>query len=167
MVEALLALGANIGDVRATLERAVEMLCDGDLVRMRARSSDYQTPPWGVEQQPEFVNLCVAVDTELSPQALLERAQQIERTLGRDRAHELRWGPRPIDIDLLAYDDIAVDEPGLKLPHPQMFERAFVLVPLAEIGPDRSIAGTTVRDALARLDTTGIKRLPPRLNALV
>src|SRR5215467_6361321 len=103
MAEALLALGANVGDVRATLERAVEMLCDGDLVRMRARSSDYQTPPWGVEQQPEFVNLCVAVDTELSPQALLERAQQIERTLGRDRAHELRWGPRPIDIDLLAY----------------------------------------------------------------
>ncbi len=167
MAEALLALGANVGDVRATLERAVELMCDGDLVRVRARSSDYQTPPWGVEQQPEFVNLCLAVDTELSPGALLERAQQIERALGRDRSRELRWGPRPIDIDLLAYDDIVVDEPGLKLPHPQLFERAFVLVPLAEIVPERSIAGTRVRDALARLDPTGIKKLPPRLNALV
>jgi 2-amino-4-hydroxy-6-hydroxymethyldihydropteridine diphosphokinase len=167
MVEALLALGANVGDVRATLERAVELLCDGDLVRVRARSSDYQTPPWGVEQQPEFVNLCLAVDTELSAGALLERAQQIERALGRDRSRELRWGPRPIDIDLLAYDDIVVDEPGLKLPHPQLFERAFVLVPLAEIEPERSIAGTRVRDALARLDQTGIKKLPPRLNSLV
>jgi 2-amino-4-hydroxy-6-hydroxymethyldihydropteridine diphosphokinase len=167
MVEALLALGANIGDVRATLERAVEMLCDGDLVRLQARSSDYQTPPWGVEQQPEFVNLCLVVDTALSPGALLERAQQVELALGRDRAHEVHWGPRPIDIDLLTYDDVVADEPELKLPHPQMLERAFVLVPLAEIAPDRIISGTRVSDALARLDTTGVKKLPPRLNELI
>ena len=120
MAEALLALGANVGDVRATLERAVDMLCDGDLVRLRARSSDYRTPPWGVEQQPEFVNLCIAVETNLSPGGLLERAQQIESALGRDRPGEAHWGPRPIDIDLLAYDDIAVSEPGLELPHPHL-----------------------------------------------
>ena len=167
MAEALLALGANVGDVRATLERAVEMLCDGDLVRLRGRSSDYRTPPWGVEQQPEFVNLCIAVETNLSPGGLLERAQQIESALGRDRSSEAHWGPRPIDIDLLAYDDIAVSEPGLELAHPQLFERAFVLVPLAEIAPNRIIAGRRVRDALAGIDTTGIKRLPPRLNELV
>lgn len=167
MAEALLALGANVGDVRATLEHAVEMICDGDLVRLRARSSDYRTPPWGVEQQPEFVNLCIAVETNLSPGGLLERAQHIEATLGRSRAGETRWGPRAIDIDLLAYDDIVVSEPGLELPHPHLFERAFVLVPLAEIAPNRIIAGRRVRDALAGVDTTGIRKLPPRLNELV
>ena len=162
MAEALLALGANVGDVRATLERAVEMLCDGDLVRLRARSSDYRTPPWGVEQQPEFVNLCIAVETNLSPGGLLERAQQIERALGRDRPREAHWGPRAIDIDLLAYDDIAVSEPGLELPHPHLFERAFVLVPLAEIAPDRLIAGRRAMAALADIGCEGIARFPDR-----
>jgi 2-amino-4-hydroxy-6-hydroxymethyldihydropteridine diphosphokinase len=167
MPEAVLALGANVGDPRANLERAIALLCDGDLVRMHARSSDYQTPPWGLEQQPEFVNLCLIVDTALTPAALLERIQQVERALGRDRAHEVRWGPRPIDIDILVYDDVVIDEPALKLPHPHLFERAFVLVPLAEIAPDRIIAGTRVSDALARIDTTGVRRLPPRLSNLV
>jgi 2-amino-4-hydroxy-6-hydroxymethyldihydropteridine diphosphokinase len=167
MAEALLAFGANVGNPRANLERAIALLCDGDLVRLRARSSDYQTPPWGLEQQPEFVNVCLVVDTALTPAALLERIQQVERTLGRDRAHEVHWGPRPIDIDILAYDDVVVDEPALKLPHPHLFERAFVLVPLAEIVPARIIAGTRVSDALARIDTTGVRRLPPRLSNLV
>jgi 2-amino-4-hydroxy-6-hydroxymethyldihydropteridine diphosphokinase len=167
MVEALIALGGNIGNVRATLERAIALLCDGDLVRLRARSSDYLTAPWGLEQQPEFVNLCIAVDTSLTPSALLERAQQIERTLGRDRPHEVRWGPRSIDIDLLTYDDLAIKQPELELPHPHLFERAFVLVPLAEIAPDRIIAGTGVRDALARLDASGVRKLPPRIDELI
>jgi 2-amino-4-hydroxy-6-hydroxymethyldihydropteridine diphosphokinase len=161
MAEALIALGGNVGDARATLDRAVAMFCDGDAVRLLARSSDYRTPPWGVEQQPPFINLCLAVATALSPRDLLARAQRVERTLGRDRAKEQRWGPRPVDIDLLSYDDVAVDEPDLILPHPRMFERAFVLAPLAEIAADRRIAGVRVRDALARLDTAGIERLPP------
>lgn len=167
MPEVLLALGANVGDARANLERAITLLCDGDLVRLLARSSDYQTPPWGLEQQPEFVNLCLIVETALTPAALLERNQQVERALGRDRAREVHWGPRPIDIDIIAYDDVVIDEPALKLPHPHVFERAFVLVPLAEIAPDRVIAGTRVSDALARIDTTGIHRLPPRLSSLI
>jgi 2-amino-4-hydroxy-6-hydroxymethyldihydropteridine diphosphokinase len=167
MTEALLALGANVGDPRLNLERAIALLCDGDLVRMQARSSDYQTPPWGLEQQPEFVNLCLIVETALTPAALLERIHEVERALGRDRAHEVRWGPRPIDIDILAYDDVVIDEPALKLPHPHLFDRAFVLVPLAEIAPERIIAGTRVRDALGRIDTTGVRRLPPRLSSLV
>jgi 2-amino-4-hydroxy-6-hydroxymethyldihydropteridine diphosphokinase len=167
MAEALLALGANVGDPRANLERAIALLCDGDLVRMQARSSDYRTPPWGLEQQPEFVNLCLIVDTALTPAALLERLQQVERALGRDRTRGVRWGPRPIDIDILAYDDLVVDEPGLKLPHPHLFERAFVLVPLAEIAPEHIIAGVRVSDALAGIDTTGVHRLPPRLSSLV
>jgi 2-amino-4-hydroxy-6-hydroxymethyldihydropteridine diphosphokinase len=89
--------------------------------------------------------------------------QEVERAFGRDRAQERRWGPRTLDIDLIAYDDIALDEPGLTLPHPRMFERAFVLVPLADIAPDRVIAGKRVRDALAAIDATGVERLPKRL----
>jgi 2-amino-4-hydroxy-6-hydroxymethyldihydropteridine diphosphokinase len=162
MAEALVGLGGNIGDVRATLDRAVAALCDGADVRLVAQSSDYATPPWGVEDQPAFVNRCIAVETNLTPRALLDRALEVERALGRDRKREQRWGPRAIDLDLLAYDDVAVAEPGLILPHPRMLERAFVLVPLAEIVPDRVIAGVRVRDAVARLDTRGIERLAPR-----
>jgi 2-amino-4-hydroxy-6-hydroxymethyldihydropteridine diphosphokinase len=162
MAEALVALGGNIGDARATLDRAVAMLCDGETVRLLARSSDYRTPPWGVSQQPPFINLCLAVATELAPHHLLARAQDVERSLGRDRAHERRWGPRTVDIDLLAYDEVTLDDGDLILPHPRLFERAFVLVPLAEIAADRRIAGIRVGDALARLDPAGIERLPPR-----
>ena len=161
LAEALLAFGGNIGQVRKTFDRALAMLCDGTGVRLKARSSDYATPPWGVEDQPPFVNRCVAVDTQLTPTALLARVQAIEHALGRTRAHERRWGPRPIDIDILAYDDVALDGADLTLPHPRLFERAFVLVPLAEIVSERVIAGKRVRDALAQLDTTGISRLPP------
>jgi 2-amino-4-hydroxy-6-hydroxymethyldihydropteridine diphosphokinase len=159
--EAVLALGGNVGDVRATLDAAVAMLCDGETVRLVARSSDYRTPPWGVTDQAPFVNRALVVNTTLSPQALLARALEVERVLGRDRANEQRWGPRPVDIDLIAYDDMRLDEPGLTLPHPRLFERAFVLVPLAEIAPDRTIAGIRIRDALARLDAREIERLPP------
>lgn len=162
MAEALIALGGNLGDARTTLDRAVAAFCDGTTVRLLARSSDYRTPPWGVEDQPAFVNLCLAVATELTPRNLLAVAQDVERAFGRDRAKERRWGPRPLDIDLLAYDDLTLDEPDLILPHPRLFERAFVLVPLAEIAPDRRIAGIRVADALTRLDTAGIERLPPR-----
>ena len=162
MAEALLALGGNLGEVRATFDRALDMLCADQRVRLTARSSDYATPPWGVEDQPPFVNCCVAVETDLTPQALLARAQSIERALGRRRDAERRWGPRPIDIDILAFDDIAIDGGDLTLPHPRLFERAFVLVPLAEIAGDRIIAGRSVKEALGRLDTSGITPLPPR-----
>jgi len=152
VAEALLALGGNVGDVRATLDRAISQFCDDEAVQLLARSSDYRTPPWGVKDQPPFINLCIAV----------ARAQTIERALGRNRTQERRWGPRPVDIDLLAYDDVALATPELILPHPHLFERAFVLLPLAEIAPERLIAGIRVRDALAKVDQTGIERLPPR-----
>jgi 2-amino-4-hydroxy-6-hydroxymethyldihydropteridine diphosphokinase len=127
-----------------------------------ARSSDYRTAPWGVVDQPPFINLCLIVATALSPRALLARAQQIEAELGRDRTTERRWGPRRIDIDLIAYDDRSVAEPDLVLPHPVWSERAFVLIPLMEIAPDRTIGGVAVRAALARLDAPSVERLPPR-----
>jgi len=162
MTEALIALGGNLGDARETLARAIAMLCESGEIRLLARSSDYLTPPWGVEDQPPFVNLCIAVDTTLAAQALLARAHAIEHAFGRDRAREQRWGPRTLDIDILTYDDLVLSEPELTLPHPRLFERAFVLVPLAEIAPDLLIAGIRVRDALARIDISGIEKLPTR-----
>jgi 2-amino-4-hydroxy-6-hydroxymethyldihydropteridine diphosphokinase len=162
MAEALLALGGNVGDVRATFDRAVAMLDDAGEVRLLARSSDYRTPPWGVTDQPAFVNCCLRIDTSLSARALLLRAQAVETALGRNRANERRWGPRTVDIDLIAYDDVRCQEPDLTLPHPRALERAFVLAPLADIAPDWVIDGTTVAAALARLDMDGIEKLPPR-----
>jgi 2-amino-4-hydroxy-6-hydroxymethyldihydropteridine diphosphokinase len=162
MAEAFIALGGNIGDVRTTFDRAIACLCRDDTVRLAVRSSDYRTPPWGVTEQPPFVNAVIAVATSLSPHALLRRAMECERLLGLDRALKERWGPRNIDIDILTYDDLALIDRDLILPHPRMLERAFVLVPLAEIAPDRLIAGIKVKDALARVDAGGIERLPPR-----
>ena len=161
MADALIALGGNLGDVRATLNLATNMLCDGTTVRLVARSSDYRTPPWGVTDQPAFINACIAVETTLAPHALLIRGREVETALGRARSVEKRWGPRPIDIDLIAYDDLSIADAELELPHPRLYERAFVLVPLAEIAADRLIAGTRVGDALARLDKGAIERLPP------
>jgi 2-amino-4-hydroxy-6-hydroxymethyldihydropteridine diphosphokinase len=162
MVEALLGLGGNLGDVQSTLDQAVAVLCDGQDVRLIARSSDYQTPPWGVTDQPPFVNLALVVDTTLTPRALLDRALRVEAMFGRNRAREQRWGPRVLDIDIIAFDGLEIDEGGLTLPHPRLFERAFVLAPLAEIAPDRKIKGIAIKDALARLDASGVERLPPR-----
>jgi 2-amino-4-hydroxy-6-hydroxymethyldihydropteridine diphosphokinase len=162
MTEAWIALGGNVGDVRATLDQAIGRLCDGKGVKLLARSSDYRTPPWGVTDQPPFVNLCIAIETTLTAHALLARVQEVEADLGRDRPHEQRWGPRRVDIDLLAYDDLSLNDPDLVLPHPRMFERAFVLVPLSEIAGDRVIGGHHVRDALAGVDTAGIEKLPAR-----
>lgn len=159
--EALLALGGNLGDVRATFERAIAMLCADGAVRLVARSCDYRTPPWGVTDQPAFINAVIIAATSLHPHALLARVQSVELALGRDRADERRWGPRPIDIDILAYDDVALREPDLTLPHPHWFERAFVLLPLAEIAAGRIIAGRRVGDALAAVDVSGIEKLSP------
>ena len=159
MSEALLGFGANLGDARATLDKAVDAFCDGEKVRLIARSSDYRTPPWGITAQPPFINLCIAVETELPPDALLERARATEAQFGRNRAAEIRWGPRPLDIDILTYGDVVLDEESLTLPHPRLLERAFVLVPLAEIRPRLVVSGIPIAEALSRLDASGIERL--------
>ena len=160
MAEALLALGGNVGDSRAILDRAVTLLCNDKDVWLTARSSDYRTPPWGFKYQPHFINLAIAIETTLGPRELLARAQEIERQLGRDRGHEKRNGPRTADIDIIAYDDLTLNEPNLTLPHPRLFERAFVLLPLAEIAGDRLIAGRRVDEAAKAVDPAGIHRLP-------
>ena len=143
MAEALIALGGNVGgedQVRRTLEAAIAMLCDGIDTTLLARSSDYRTPPVGVTDQPPFVNCVIIAMTELSPPALLEHAQAVEQHFGRDRSLERHWGPRTLDIDLIAYDDVTKTTPILTLPHPRALERAFVLMPLAELAPELFVA---------------------------
>ena len=160
MADVLIALGGNVGDVRATFNKAISHICGMTQAALLARSSDYSTPPWGEEDQAPFTNACIQIETGLDPHALLFTLHKIEKKFGRDRAQETRWGPRTLDLDLIAYEDVRLDKPELTLPHPRVFERAFVLVPLAEIVPDRIIAGRRVTDALAQLSTEGIKRLP-------
>lgn len=160
MANVLIALGGNVGDVRATFGKAIANICGMTQAVLIARSSDYATPPWGDEQQEPFINACIEIETTLDPHALLFTLHKIEKKFGRNRTQERRWGPRTLDLDLIAYDDVQLNKPELTLPHPRLFERAFVLVPLVEIVPDRLIAGQTPRQALARVPTDGIKRLP-------
>ena len=160
MARVLIALGGNVGDVRATFRKAIANICGMTQAALIARSSDYATPPWGEEKQARFVNACIEIDTALDPHALLFTLHKIEKKFGRDRSRETRWGPRTLDLDLIAYDDVKLDKPELTLPHPRLFERAFVLVPLAEIVPDRPVAGRTPAQALAGLSKAGIERLP-------
>src|SRR6202051_4106021 len=160
MADVLIALGGNVGDVRATFQKAISNICGMTQGALLARSSDYSTPPWGDEQQAAFIKSCIEIETDLDPHALLFTLHRIEKKFGRDRSNERRWGPRTLDLALIAYDDVSIHKPELTLPHPRLFERAFVLVPLAEIAPDRVIAGRGVSAALAQLSTRGIERLP-------
>ena len=158
MAEILLGFGGNLGDPIAAIETALQRLEAGG-VRITACSPFYRTPAWGKTDQPDFVNLCAAGDTALTPRALLEAIQRIEAELGRERRE--RWGPRVIDIDILAYDERVIDELGLTIPHPHLTERPFVLVPLLDIAPDRIIAGRSVREWAAGVDGDKIKKLYP------
>jgi 2-amino-4-hydroxy-6-hydroxymethyldihydropteridine diphosphokinase len=155
---AWLGLGSNMGDKRAMIARALDLLDGMPGIRVVARSGDYRTPPWGNTEQDWFVNACAIVETALSPRDLLQACLAIERRLGRQRT--TKWGPRSIDIDLLDYEGETVNEPDLVLPHPLLLNRPFVLVPLAELTPDHVIGGTRVGDAIMSVDGTGIERLP-------
>jgi 2-amino-4-hydroxy-6-hydroxymethyldihydropteridine diphosphokinase len=160
VADALIALGGNVGDVRASFRRAITEICGRASARLIARSADYRTPPWGDENQADFINAAIRIETELSPLALLDVLNAVEAAFGRDRAAKRRWGPRTLDLDLIAYDDVTMSTPRLELPHPRLFERAFVLVPLNDIAPDRLIAGRTPAEALQEISREGIERLP-------
>ncbi|UGV27388.1 2-amino-4-hydroxy-6-hydroxymethyldihydropteridine diphosphokinase [Rhodopseudomonas boonkerdii] len=160
MASVLIALGGNVGDVRATFRKAIGNICGMAQAGLVARSSDYQTPPVGDIPQANFINAVIEIDTDLDPHALLFTLHKIEHKFGRNRASEVRWGPRPLDLDMIAYDDVVMIKPELVLPHPAATQRAFVLVPLAEIAPARKIAGKTVAEHLAKLSIQGIVKLP-------
>jgi 2-amino-4-hydroxy-6-hydroxymethyldihydropteridine diphosphokinase len=151
---AALALGGNIGDVASAFVQALSLLAKNAGVTLLARSGVYRTAPWGVTDQPDFLNMAVLIETSLSARALLDLALSIERASGRVR--DLRWGPRSLDIDLITYGDEIIDEPDLTIPHPRLTERAFVLVPLEEIAPDLSVGGASVRELLAKVDASGV-----------
>jgi 2-amino-4-hydroxy-6-hydroxymethyldihydropteridine diphosphokinase len=156
MPEVFIALGSNLGEREANLGAAREALARA-AVTITATSSIYETEPWGPVPQGRYLNQVVHGGTGLTPHALLDQLMQIERALGRDRAREERFGPRTIDLDILLYGDAAVREPDLVIPHPRMMERPFVLVPLAEIAPELVVGGIAVKDALARLDRSGVR----------
>jgi 2-amino-4-hydroxy-6-hydroxymethyldihydropteridine diphosphokinase len=156
-VGAALGLGGNIGDVRETFRLALNALGHSAGVAVLATSSLYRTRPWGPIAQPPFLNMAVLAHTTLSPHQLLDLCLEIER--GQGRVREVRYGPRTLDIDILAYGDLAVADDRLALPHPRLLERAFALVPLAEIAPDLLVGGVRVADAAAGLSRDGIERV--------
>ena len=154
----VLALGGNVGDKAASLRRALRAIAGEPGIELTRVSRLYRTPPWGKTDQDWFLNACALGLTSLTPAALLERMKALEVDLGRVSTE--RWGPRVIDIDLVAYDEISLKSEKLTLPHPELFNRAFVLVPLAEIAPHLVIAGVGVSDAAARLGAEGAEVVP-------
>ncbi|WP_430389115.1 2-amino-4-hydroxy-6-hydroxymethyldihydropteridine diphosphokinase [Dyella sp. 20L07] len=160
MTEAYVALGSNLGDARAQVLGAFEALASLPGTRLVARSALYLTPPWGVLEQPPFINAVARLDTGFSPHALLDALLSIERAAGRVRDGQ-RWGPRTLDLDVLHIDGVVCSDDRLHLPHPRIRERAFVLLPLNDLAPDLELEGQgRVADLLAALDTTGLERLP-------
>ena len=158
MTLAYVALGSNLGNPRQQLLDAMEALANLPETRLLQRSRLYRTPPWGVLEQPPFINAAVELDTALPPHALLDALLAIEQRAGRVRAE--RNGPRTLDLDLLHVDGVRLADPQLTLPHPRMAERAFVLLPLHDIAPTLRLPGqATVAELLARLDLAGCERV--------
>lgn len=161
MADVFIAIGGNVGHRGQNMTRAIAALGRGS-VKIMKRSTIYEAESWGPIPQGKYYDAVVRGETNLKPRALLAKLNEIETSLGRDRAREIRYGPRTIDLDILLYDQIAMNEPDLEIPHPLMLERAFVLVPLVEIAPDLIVKGCPVRDALNRLkdETRGVVPLP-------
>ena len=158
---AYLCLGSNLGDRAGTMAKAVGLIARTGL-KIIARSSLYETPPWGPVPQGPYLNMVVAVETELSARELLHMLLGVEHAFGRDRTREVRFGPRTIDIDILLYGEEVVAEPDLEIPHPRMMERAFALIPLSELAPELKVRGVAVAAALAGLDRSGIVKVEPQ-----
>ncbi len=157
---AFLALGSNLGDRLANLRKAVSVLRESGC-QTTGVSSVYETKPVGLTDQPDFLNAVIRIKTEHSPKALLELCQAVELRLGRERT--IKWGPRVIDLDILLYDGVTLDEPGLTIPHPRMLERAFVLVPLLEIDPEVEVSpSVSAARAAADVDDTDVKLFADR-----
>ena len=154
MTVAAIGIGSNAADARARVRDAFDRLAD--LGTVVARSPLYRTEPWGVTDQPAFVNAAASLDTALAPRALLGELKRIEDEAGRVPTY--RWGPRVLDLDILTYGELRVDEPDLVIPHARLRERAFALVPLAEIDPRYA----ELRDALPPGERAGVVELPPQ-----
>jgi len=154
LFDASIGLGSNVGDKRSNIARAIELLTADAAVQLVARSRDYRSAPWGVLEQDWFVNAVITVATALPARQLLERCQRVENEMGRVRKQ--KWGPRLIDVDVLTYRDQIIDEPDLKVPHPLIAERGFVVVPLKEVAPDLTIRGQSLDAMENNLDTSDL-----------
>jgi len=157
-MQAWIGLGGNLGDAAATLHAALQDLDNLPQTRLMRASKLYRTPAWGVAEQPDFINAAALLETRLPPRDLLDALLDIERSFGRERHGSERWGPRVLDLDLLLYDSAVIDEPGLRVPHPHLHERAFALLPLVQITPDVFIPGIgPAAEALRALDSSAIE----------
>ncbi|QDL06838.1 2-amino-4-hydroxy-6-hydroxymethyldihydropteridine diphosphokinase [Brasilonema octagenarum UFV-E1] len=150
-----IALGSNLGNSQAILEAALEELEHTPDITVKSHSSWYRTKPIG-PSQPDYLNGCALLEVQLSPQKLLETMLGIEQEFGRVRQE--RWGPRTLDLDVLLFDELILETPDLQIPHPRMTERAFVLVPLAEIAPDwiEPVSGMPISQLVQKVDCSGV-----------
>ena len=155
MEKAYLGLGTNVGAREKNLREAVDLITDISGIEVTTVSSIYETEPWGYEDQNDFLNLCVELKTELTPQELLASCQEVENKMGRVRKE--KWGPRVIDVDILLYDDFKIDTSKLVIPHPRMDERAFVLVPLRELNPNLIIKEEVITELIKEVPTEKVK----------
>ena len=159
-VIAFVGLGANLGDAPATVREAMRALDVLPQTRLLRASRLYRSRAWGVETQPDFINAVAMLESRLPARTLLDELLAIERAHGRNRNAETRWGPRTLDLDLLLHGDSIIDEPGLRVPHPHLHERAFALLPLVEVAPDAVIPGRGLaRDIAAVMAGEGIQAL--------
>lgn len=154
-VTAYIGIGGNVGDVFENMKSALNLLNDHSSISVNRISRIYKTPPWGIEDQDWFLNACVSVETNLTAQELLQSCLEVEVALKRIR--EIRWGPRTIDLDILVFGEENIAHDNLQVPHPRMHERAFVLMPMADIAPDLFLNGKTISQWLEAIDTTGIQ----------
>ncbi|MDP3259569.1 MAG: 2-amino-4-hydroxy-6-hydroxymethyldihydropteridine diphosphokinase [Thermodesulfovibrionales bacterium] len=147
---AYISIGSNLGDREENCRQAIKLI-EKNGIAVRKQSRMYETEPWGVKDQPKFINMAIEVETDKKPEELLRVLEEIEKEIGRTES--VKWGPRVIDLDILFYDDLILKSPDLEIPHPLLHEREFVLKPLCEIAPDKKhpVTGKTVKEMAAIL----------------
>lgn len=150
-----LGLGTNLGNKEVNLRQAINLIRDFPKTSVSKTSKVYETEPWGYSQQDDFLNLCLEIETKLKPKELLKKCQLVEEKLGRKRL--VKWGPRSIDVDILIYDELTLEEEELTIPHPRIGERAFVLVPLSELNNNLIIDNQNISELIKKVATDGIK----------
>lgn len=157
IIHAAIGLGGNLGDPQSQMQNALALLSSHENIQIESVSHLYKTAPWGNIDQPSFLNACALIKTDICARQLLKLCLDIEKDLGRVRLE--RWGPRVLDLDVLFYGDEQIDEPGLQIPHPRMTQRAFVMVPLSDVAPEKSIDDYLVRHWAEKLRSDGIEIL--------